>query len=1055
MALRESKVSVMQSMEHVPIAFTEEEIPLAHLSKPVGHKSRWRRLVRLALLILLVIVTIFIAYEMRTSRLQAQNISRYASTLTYRIEPGISDAIHYPGTGPFNKRLGYSSLPILLKRLQQNDFIVEQQAQFSPALLNYSKRGFFTPYQEKTQAGLVINDCRAEPIYRHSYPQRNYPNFTAIPPLVLQTLLFIENKDLLSNQYTHVNPAVDWPRFAKAALSQIGRTLEVQDDSAGGSTLATQLEKYRHSPNGLTVSAKEKLRQMISASVRAYQDGPQTLAARQDIALAYLNSVPLSAAPGYGEINGIGDGLWVWYGADLNNVSRLLTLDYAQDGALDEQGLALRQVLSLLIAHRRPSYYLTRGREQLSTLTDSYLRLLAQDGLISLPLRDAALAQQLTFRDFQKNSAVTMINNNKGLQVARSRLSHLLGFSMYDLDRLDLSASTTLQNELQQQVTQYLHRLAEPDFARDIGLFGERLLSPEKTQDVNYSFTLFERDRHYVKVRVQTDNTHQPFDINEGSKLELGSTAKLRVLTTYLEIIAELHQRYASHSNEALRQLDLDRQDLLSHWAVDYLMRSPDRNLTAMLQSALERRYSASTNERFFTGGGMHTFHNFRKEDNGRNPTLIEALRESINLPFIRLMRDIVRYSIYLNESRTQLLADDQDPRRREYLSRFADREGQVFLRQFWRKYQGKDEQARLDLFIKGLRTTPVRLASVHRYLMPDADIGTFATFLRQRLPHERLSDKHVAALYQRYGPGAYNLPDQGYIARVHPLELWLLGHLQNHPQTTFSETVFASKGQRQEVYGWLFKTRHRSARDSRLHTMLEVEAFLDIHQRWERVGFPFDHLVPSLATAIGSSGDRPAALAELVGIILNDGIRLPTVRIDSLHFAEDTPYETKLGRNLAHGLRVLPSPVATTLRSALSQVVEGGTARRLQGSFNLKDGTPLTLGGKTGTGDNRSETVSRHGHVLSSQARNRTATFVFFLGKNHFGTLTAYVPGSKSDTFRFTSALPVQVLKGMEPILRPYLTPGQNSRCLPTFSETPTVKHADKKTKQEEQNES
>ncbi|MDT9151287.1 hypothetical protein RSW37_26500, partial [Escherichia coli] len=76
------------------------------------------------------------------------------------------------------------------------------------------------------------------------------------------------------------------------------------------------------------------------------------------------------------------------------------------------------------------------------------------------------------------------------------------------------------------------------------------------------------------------------------------------------------------------------------------------------------------------------------------------------------------------------------------------------------------------------------------------------------------------------------------------------------------------------EVYSWLFKTRHRSARDSRIRTMLEVEAFLDIHQRWARLGYPFDHLVPSLATALGSSGDRPAALAELMGIIQNGGIR-------------------------------------------------------------------------------------------------------------------------------------------------------------------------------------
>lgn len=38
--------------------------------------------------------------------------------------------------------------------------------------------------------------------------------------------------------------------------------------------------------------------------------------------------------------------------------------------------------------------------------------------------------------------------------------------------------------------------------------------------------TLFEPEG--VKVRVQTGSTDQPFDINEGSKLELGSTAGFR-----------------------------------------------------------------------------------------------------------------------------------------------------------------------------------------------------------------------------------------------------------------------------------------------------------------------------------------------------------------------------------------------------------------------------------------------------------------------------------------------------------------------------------------------
>jgi hypothetical protein len=211
---------------------------------------------------------------------------------------------------------------------------------------------------------------------------------------------------------------------------------------------------------------------------------------------------------------------------------------------------------------------------------------------------------------------------------------------------------------------------------------------------------------------------------------------------------------------------------------------------------------------------------------------------------------------------------------------------------------------------------------------------------------------------------------------------------------------------------------------------MLEIEAFLDIHQRWQKVGYPFDHLVPSLATALGSSGDRPAALSELMGIILNDGVRLPVLRIDTLNFAADTPYETRLVNDPDKGVRVMPSEVATALREALSQVVDAGTARRVSGSFKLDDGTPLAMGGKTGTGDNRIESMGAGGRILSSKSINRTATFVFYIGPQHFGTLTAFVPGRSAEAFKFTSALPVQVLKGMAPILTPYLQPGTNTLC-------------------------
>lgn len=1013
-----------------------DEAPISEKPRRSRTKHGWKAF-WLLVLIILIALGLAAVREMRTSKFQSREASKYAATLSYELKPGPSDAIRYPGAGPFDLRLGYSALGEFLPRLIKRDYVVAAQTRFSQPLMDYTDKGFFVPYAEKIQAGLSITDCRAAPLYQYKYPQQLYSSFDAIPPVVVSSLLFIENRFLLDPRQPRANPAVDWPRFGMAAWSQVAKLLHMPGQSAGGSTLATQLEKYRHSPDGLTVSGGEKIRQMISASVRAYQAGPETLVARQNVVRDYLNSVPLSAVPGHGEVHGMAEGLRVWYGADFNKANeRLLSTD-TDPKAMAEKGLALREMLSLMIAQRRPSHYLTKGRDELAELTDSHIRLLAQNFVIDAPFAAAALASKVVYRDWQTQPTIQPIETNKGISVARSRLSGLLNRPLYDLDRLDLSATSTLQGDLQTQVTEYLKHLADPAFATQIGLMGERLLTPTSTTQVRYSFTLFELTPDGSRVRVQTDSTDQPFDINEGSKLELGSTAKMRVLTTYLQIIAELHDKYAEMTVPELKKVDIPDQDRLSQWAVEYLIQNKDRNLAAMLGAALDRKYSASPGEAFFTGGGLHTFVNFRKEDNGRIPTLRDALRESINLPFIRLMRDLVRYTTYSGPNNSAaLLGDDRDPRRQEYLAEFADREGTSFLLKFWKRYKNKDTQARLETFLDSMRPTPIRMAAVHRYLLPQASQESFNTFVRSHLAGakltEKLTDDRLQRLYENYSPGLYDLPDQGFIAKVHPLDLWLIGYLLNHPDAKWSDIVKASQFERQEVYSWLFKSKHKGARDGRIRTMLEIEAFLDIHARWQKVGYPFDHLVPSLATAIGSSGDRPAALAELIGTILNDGVRMPTLRIDSLHFAANTPYETKLINDPDVGKRVMPSEVAAAMREALSHVVDAGTAKRVSGTFITPDGKPLAMGGKTGTGDNRIEAIGAGGRILSSKSINRTATFVFYIGDSHFGTLTAFVPGSTAEAFKFTSALPVQVLKGMAPILTPYLQPGTHTQCLP-----------------------
>jgi len=247
---------------------------------------------------------------------------------------------------------------------------------------------------------------------------------------------------------------------------------------------------------------------------------------------------------------------------------------------------------------------------------------------------------------------------------------------------------------------------------------------------------------------------------------------------------------------------------------------------------------------------------------------------------------------------------------------------------------------------------------------------------------------------------------------------------LRASPKIEMSALREQGSGVRREVYNWLFKTSRKNAQDIRIQSLLEVEAFDRLLIDWKRLGYPFDNITPSYATSIGSSGDRPAALAELMSILVNDGVRKPMVSLTRMHFAANTPFDTQLSLKPIQGERLLPIEVAQTARRALAGVVENGTASRLAGVLKDAAGNPLTIGGKTGTGDNRFERYGKGGQLLESRVVNRTATFVFYLGDRYFGTLTALVPGEQAGQFGFTSSLATQILKTLLPQLQPHLYP-------------------------------
>ena len=945
---------------------------------------------------------------------------RAVANLSFQIKPGASPAVLFPRAGPYDRRLGYAYMPSLIQHLQARNFEIVRQAVQSSALLRFTDTVGHAVYHEKSQAGLTLKDSSGDTLEAASYPSAVYRSFEEIPPLLINTLRFIEDRDLLNPKDPYRNPALEWRRFAWAVAGRVGGIVNPRLRRGGASTLATQIEKYRHSPDGRTESVSEKMRQIVTATARAYLDGFETITAQREIVTAYLDSTPLGSRPGYGEIVGFGDAMSAWFGVDLAEVNRLLSHQVASDAETRRRAQVYKQALSLLLAQRRPSYYLNAGREDLEHLTDSYLRALASAGVIDPALRDAALMRRLRFTPGPPPLSARSFAERKAVDAARIELMRVLGLpQIYSLDRMDLSADVTIDGSTQSGVSALLERLRDPTEVTALGLKGDKLLGDEDPGNIAWSVVLYERGNNHNLIRVHADSTEQPFDLNSGAKLILGSTAKLRTLSTYLGIIEGQYRELSKVSVPALQQLAATSDDPLRRWAAGYLAGLPPehRKLQPMLDAAMQRRYSASPFEEFFTGGGIHVFHNFEPFEDSEIPTVEQAFEHSINLAFVRLMREVIRH-YEANLGALEGVHGSDRSVRGNMLRRFADQEGTVYLNHFYLKYAKLSPDEALEELAGSVQASPRRLAVIFRSVRPEDSAAQMHSFIALHVP-EAPPASTAGELYAQFAPNRFSLNDLGYIAGVNPLELWLVTYLYHHPHVTRSQVIAASADQRQQAYAWLLKTGRTHQQNVRIRELIEQDAFDQLLQDWKRQGYPFARLVPSLATVIGSSGDRPDALATLMGIILNDGVKQPTTDLEHVRFAADTPYETEMIYRPDASTRVMSAEVAATLRRALAGVVDTGTAVRARGVFLAPDGKPLLIGGKTGTGDNRFESFGAGHQLIDERPVDRTATFVFFLGDRLYGTVTAFVPGAQAAGYHFTSSLAVLLLTKLAPELQ------------------------------------
>ncbi|MDM7915895.1 MAG: transglycosylase domain-containing protein, partial [Candidatus Eisenbacteria bacterium] len=185
------------------------------------------------------VVTVFVVREAKESTLQSGLLSRIARQLTYRVEPGPGDAILFPSEGPFDISRGYAAIPRITERLSGSGYRVIAQARMSERMQSLARHGVPPVYDEKTQAGLTILDRQGKRLYEVSSPRRAYSDFDSIPPLVVKSLLFVENRELLEKDRPRLNPGVEWDRLVRAAFEFALNRVGLDREQPGGCLLYT------------------------------------------------------------------------------------------------------------------------------------------------------------------------------------------------------------------------------------------------------------------------------------------------------------------------------------------------------------------------------------------------------------------------------------------------------------------------------------------------------------------------------------------------------------------------------------------------------------------------------------------------------------------------------------------------------------------------------------------------------------------------------------------------------------------------------------------------
>jgi membrane peptidoglycan carboxypeptidase len=434
-----------------------------------------------------------------------------------------------------------------------------------------------------------------------------------------------------------------------------------------------------------------------------------------------------------------------------------------------------------------------------------------------------------------------------------------------------------------------------------------------------------------------------------------------------------------------------------------YIKKYPQATMQEIMNWAMSRRISANPDKKFLTGESWHQFHNYQKSDDKKNPNLWQMTTQSINLSFVRLMKDVVDY--YIDQAgydKIAILINTKNPVRKQIINDAVKKEEIFYLNG-------------LNYFVERIQDAYSDVQLADGKMLSDKEIINSARIIVKQISMpdgKKFNDDSYAQSYKKQQKKYQRLAS--WFKRITYYEkTWLLTRVRLQ-QDGYSDWL-ADEETRivQQTSQWL-RTNQFWIKNT-LYTHMERQAFAKgVTPAWKKLGYPFN-VSPSYAVVLGSSGDTPMSLVELAGTLLNNGVHEKNISaIERIIWAPGSEFEMPF--KIEHQYeRIIPEAVSLVARKSMEGVLQRGTAIFASRHPLMK--SVASAGAKTGTGDNRynNTPINRSAAVLS--------IFDTGEGKAKYAIcITMSVTEGDIERYTFTSKVPVRILSRIADHLSPVI---------------------------------